>query len=66
MAKILNGRHTADLTNRDEIVVFLIGMRINRLWQVRRWPRPGSEPGQPTRPRSSTAEGCNPNSARVA
>jgi hypothetical protein len=37
VAKILNGRHTADLTDRDEIVVFLIGMRINRLWQVVRW-----------------------------
>ena len=46
MARILKCRHTADLTNRDEIVVFIIGMRINRLWQVRRWPRPGSEPGQ--------------------
>ena len=37
MSTVLTGRHTADLANRDEIVVFLIGMRINRLWQIWRW-----------------------------
>lgn len=37
MATVLNGRRTADLRDRDEVVVFLIGMRVNRLWQVRRW-----------------------------
>ena len=37
MAEVLDGRRTADLGARDEVVVFLIGMRINRLWQVWRW-----------------------------
>lgn len=37
MAKVRRGRHTADLADRDGVVVFLIGMRINRLWQVWRW-----------------------------
>lgn len=37
MAAVLDGRQTADLGSRDEVVVFLIGMRINRLWQVWRW-----------------------------
>lgn len=37
MAEVLDGRRTADLGARDELVVFLIGMRINRLWQVWRW-----------------------------
>ena len=37
MTAVLDGRRTADLADRDEIVVFLIGMRINRLWQVWRW-----------------------------
>lgn len=37
MAKVLPGRRTADLGGRDGVVVFLIGMRINRLWQVWRW-----------------------------
>lgn len=37
MTKVMRGRRTADLTNRDGVVVFLIGMRINRLWQVWRW-----------------------------
>ena len=34
---INRGRWTADFGDRDQIVVFLIGMRINRLWQVWRW-----------------------------
>ena len=37
MAEVLDGRRTAELGGRDEVVVFLIGMRINRLWQVQRW-----------------------------
>lgn len=37
MAKVQPGRRTAELGNRDEVVVFLIGMRINRLWQIWRW-----------------------------
>ncbi|MGV0991365.1 MAG: DUF4188 domain-containing protein [Mycobacterium sp.] len=37
MAKVLEGRRTADLEDRDQLVVFLIGMRINRLWQFWRW-----------------------------
>ena len=35
MTAITNGRHTADL--KDEMVVFLIGMRINRLRALRSW-----------------------------
>jgi Domain of unknown function (DUF4188) len=35
MADIINGRQTA--TVDDEVVVFLIGMRINRLRRVRSW-----------------------------
>ncbi|MFN8072439.1 MAG: DUF4188 domain-containing protein [Mycobacterium sp.] len=37
MAKVFNGRRTADLGDREGVVVFLIGMRINRLWEVWRW-----------------------------
>lgn len=37
MVKVVPGRQTADLRGRDGVVVFLIGMRINRLWQVWRW-----------------------------
>lgn len=37
MAKINRGRYAADTTGRDEVVLFLIGMRINRIWQVWRW-----------------------------
>ncbi len=37
MATVLEGRHTSDLASRNEVVVFLIGMRINRLWQIWRW-----------------------------
>lgn len=35
MAQIRQGRWTAEL--EGEFVVFLIGMRINRLWKVWRW-----------------------------
>lgn len=35
MTTIFNGRHTADI--EGDFVVFLIGMRINRLRQVRKW-----------------------------
>ena len=37
MAAVLEGRRTADLGDREGLVVFLIGMRINRMWQVWRW-----------------------------
>jgi len=38
MAQMIHpGRFTADLGDRDEIVVFVIGMRINRFWQFWRW-----------------------------
>lgn len=33
---VLAGRHSAE-PGRDDFVVFLIGMRVNRLWQVWRW-----------------------------
>jgi hypothetical protein len=36
MAQINKGRFTADVDG-DEIVVFLIGMRVNKLWKVRKW-----------------------------
>uniref|UniRef100_A4TGL1 Uncharacterized protein n=1 Tax=Mycolicibacterium gilvum (strain PYR-GCK) TaxID=350054 RepID=A4TGL1_MYCGI len=36
-AKIERGRRTADLGDRGGVVVFLIGMRINRPWQVWSW-----------------------------
>ena len=35
MAKVTNGRMTADL--EGDFVVFLIGMRINKLWKVHKW-----------------------------
>ena len=35
--EINRGRQTSDLADRDGIVVFLIGMRINRLSRVGRW-----------------------------
>ena len=35
MAQIINQRITAQA--QDDFVVFLIGMRINRLWKVRQW-----------------------------
>ncbi len=31
------GRFTADLAGLDEVVVFLIGMRVNKPWKVRQW-----------------------------
>ena len=38
MTSMRQGRHTADLhAAGDEIVVFLIGMRINRPWKSRQW-----------------------------
>lgn len=37
MANVLNGRWTAELGDRDGVVVFLIGMRVNRLWEFWRW-----------------------------
>ncbi|HEX3541976.1 MAG TPA: DUF4188 domain-containing protein [Acidimicrobiales bacterium] len=35
MAKVQAGRYTAD--HDGEIVVFLIGMRVNRIWKVKKW-----------------------------
>jgi hypothetical protein len=35
MAKVFDGRYTADLDG--DFVVFLIGMRINKPWDVRGW-----------------------------
>src|SRR4051812_17084829 len=35
MATIMPGRFTAEVD--DEIVVFLIGMRVNKLWRVDKW-----------------------------
>lgn len=37
MAQILSGRYTAQ--SDEPFVVFLIGMRINKLWAMRRWMR---------------------------
>ncbi len=37
MAGVLAGRRTAEPGSREEVVVFLIGMRINRIWQFWRW-----------------------------
>jgi len=38
MATVQPGRFTADLSSAgDEIVVFIIGMRINKPWKVRTW-----------------------------
>lgn len=37
MAHIHPGRFTANLGDRSDVVVFIIGMRINRLWEVWRW-----------------------------
>jgi hypothetical protein len=36
MAQINKGRFTADVGG-DEVVVFIIGMRVNKPWKVRRW-----------------------------
>ncbi len=35
MAKVVNRRMTAEMDG--EFVVFLIGMRINKLWKVHKW-----------------------------
>jgi hypothetical protein len=35
MAKVFKGRYTADL--EGDFVVFLIGMRVNKLWKLHRW-----------------------------
>lgn len=37
MAKVTKGRVMADLADVDEVVVFLIGMRINQLHKVNQW-----------------------------
>lgn len=37
MATVLKGRRTSDLAEHGNPVVFLIGMRVNRLWQFWRW-----------------------------
>ena len=38
MAGVQKGRFTADVDSLgDEVVVFLIGMRINKPWKVRDW-----------------------------
>jgi hypothetical protein len=37
MPSIEPGRRTADLPDQEELVVFLIGMRFNQWWNVRRW-----------------------------
>ena len=37
MASVVNGRRTSDLGDRGSVVVFLIGMRVNRLWEFWRW-----------------------------
>ncbi len=41
MAKVFPGRYTADLGDGAdrEVVVFLIGMRNNKLWKVWQWWR---------------------------
>ncbi|HEY2301468.1 MAG TPA: DUF4188 domain-containing protein [Acidimicrobiales bacterium] len=36
MAQINEGRFTADLDG-DEVVVFLIGMRVNKPWRIHKW-----------------------------
>ena len=38
MPHVHNGRFTADLSSLgDEVIVFLIGMRINKPWKVHAW-----------------------------
>jgi len=37
MATINKGRYTAVLEPDQDLVVFVIGMRINQLWNVRKW-----------------------------
>lgn len=36
--RVRTGRYTAEMD--DEFVVFLIGMRFNKLWKVHKWVRP--------------------------
>ena len=38
MAKVLNGRYMADVSQfGDEIVIFMLGIRFNNPWKVRLW-----------------------------
>lgn len=37
MTTVVQGRRTSDLEDRDSVVVFLIGMRVNRPWEFWRW-----------------------------
>jgi Monooxygenase af470-like len=38
MSELLKGRYTANLEDAgDEVVVFLIGMRVNKAWKVSAW-----------------------------
>jgi hypothetical protein len=37
VAQVHNGRFSADIADQDEVVFFLIGMRINHLWMVWKW-----------------------------
>ena len=38
MAAVQKGRFTADVSSLgDEVIVFLIGVRINKPWKVRAW-----------------------------
>jgi hypothetical protein len=37
MASVVNSRRTSDLGDREAVVVFLIGMRVNRPWEFWRW-----------------------------
>lgn len=37
MATVVQGRRTSDLGDRESVVVFLIGMRVNRWWEFWRW-----------------------------
>lgn len=37
MANVQLGRMTVDFDGRDEFVVFLIGMRFNKVWKVHQW-----------------------------
>lgn len=37
MSGVVKERRTSDLEDREGVVVFLIGMRINRLWEFWRW-----------------------------
>ena len=38
MARVLNGRHMADVSELgDEVVVFIVGMRLNKPLKLSRW-----------------------------